>query len=176
MLRRVAIVRTDVLEELSASFIMVTRIGELGTTLPFLRIVRRLLVRANVVPSSPILVTLMKEAPSSSGTSVLSRATRRNIPEDTILHSHRCENLKSYIPNNWSVICMLRNGGGGHKQQTFFTLLLIAIQFCNFLQPVHDLRHVLFSILVFRTDSYEICDTAAPHYILLLTFVISKWL
>jgi hypothetical protein len=33
MLRRVALVRTDVSEELSASFIRVTRIGELGTTL-----------------------------------------------------------------------------------------------------------------------------------------------
>jgi hypothetical protein len=33
MLRRVALVRTDVSEELSASFIMVTRIGEVGTTL-----------------------------------------------------------------------------------------------------------------------------------------------
>jgi hypothetical protein len=33
MLRRVALVRTDVSEELSASFIRVTRIGELATTL-----------------------------------------------------------------------------------------------------------------------------------------------
>jgi hypothetical protein len=33
MLRRVALVSTDVSEELSASFIRVTRIGELGTML-----------------------------------------------------------------------------------------------------------------------------------------------
>jgi hypothetical protein len=50
MLRRVALVRTDVSEELSAS-----------------------------------------------QTSVITRATRHNISEDDILHSHRRENLKSYI-------------------------------------------------------------------------------
>jgi hypothetical protein len=72
MLCRVALARTDVSEELRASFISVTRIGELGTKLAV----------TSVVTSSLILVILMKEELSSSETSVLTRATRRNIPED----------------------------------------------------------------------------------------------
>jgi hypothetical protein len=65
MLRHVTLVRTEVSEEISASFIKVTRIGDLGTMLAVTSSVRLLLVTASVVPSSPILVTLMKKALSS---------------------------------------------------------------------------------------------------------------
>jgi hypothetical protein len=57
----------------------------------------RLLVTADIVPSSLILVTLIMEAQGSSETSVLTRATRRSAQEDDILPSRCRENLKSDI-------------------------------------------------------------------------------
>jgi hypothetical protein len=64
--------------------------------LVLLRSVLRLLVTANVAPSSSIFVIVMTDAIRSSETSVLTRATRRDILEDGNLHSHRRDNLKSY--------------------------------------------------------------------------------
>jgi hypothetical protein len=93
ILRCVARVRTDVSGESDPSQIGVS-ISELETTLAvtsnrstlpihsILCSVHRLLVTAKVVPSSPILVTLMMGTLRSSETSVLTRATQRNIPED----------------------------------------------------------------------------------------------
>jgi hypothetical protein len=104
MLCRVALTGIDVSEETSASIIRVTRIREAGIT-PAINSNRRklrrntmyyfqyfssqrawLLVTANVVPSSPLLVTIMMQALSSSETPVLTRVTRRNVPEYGILH------------------------------------------------------------------------------------------
>jgi hypothetical protein len=71
MLRHVALVRTDVSEELSAYNITVTSVGELGTALA---------VTSN------------------------RRTTRRYIPEDTILHSHRHEIIRSYrVLTGWTL-------------------------------------------------------------------------
>jgi hypothetical protein len=98
----VALVRIGVSEECIGSIIRKTRMGELGrSAVTILRSVLQLLVTANVVPSSQILVTLMMEKICFFETSVLTRATRHNISEDGILHCFRRENLKSYNEPNY---------------------------------------------------------------------------
>jgi hypothetical protein len=67
----------------------------------FLCSVRRLLVAASVVPSSPILVTRMNEALGSSETSLL-QEPHGNIPEDTILQ-FVCSSRKLLYQNNKSL-------------------------------------------------------------------------
>jgi hypothetical protein len=96
--------KNRVLKECIASIVMVKRIDELGIALAvtseeilFLHSVLQVLGTANVVLSSTILVTLNLEKISSSETSALTRAMRRHIPEEGILHSHLCENLKAYM-------------------------------------------------------------------------------
>jgi hypothetical protein len=81
MLRREALVRSDVYEECIFSIFRVPRIDDLI----FLSSKLQLMVTANVVSISPTLVTLITEELRSSETSVRTRVKRHNIQEDGIL-------------------------------------------------------------------------------------------
>jgi hypothetical protein len=110
MLRRVVLVRTDVSEEPSVSFIRVTRIGELGTSPTQAATINRRTLRRNTKYFTDFC------HPHEGGAMFLRnvgsyKSQRRNIPEDTILHSHRRENLKSYKQNKQLPVKFVRKGG-----------------------------------------------------------------
>jgi hypothetical protein len=105
----VALVRTDVSQEYIASIIKVTKISHLGTTLAVTSnrsTLRPLLVTANGVPRSLILVALKMDVIRSSETSVLTTATRRHISEEDILRSQNHENIKSQIK---CIFCLIQS-------------------------------------------------------------------
>jgi hypothetical protein len=93
MLRRVALVRTEVSEEYSTPLLLMLFLA---------------------------LVTLMMEALHSSETSILTRVTRCNIPEDAILHSHRRDHLKSYIA--WFVLFLSSQVHSSHMYHLIIRL------------------------------------------------------
>jgi hypothetical protein len=93
----------------------------------------RLLVAACVVPSSPIFVTLMKEAPGSSETSVFTRATWCNNPEDTILHYVESYMLRSSMKFGFSSSCkhISRNRNMRSEKETRLLLLPTHKEHCH---------------------------------------------
>jgi hypothetical protein len=120
MLRRVALARTDVLEECTASVIRVTRIGELGTTLAATSNSSTLRRKKKSGFSffaacfgcqflSTFLVRRL--SPDDGGDTfserpVLTRATRRHIPEDDILLQRlRLKyRVEDFHPSGWCAV------------------------------------------------------------------------
>jgi hypothetical protein len=85
----VLVERIEVSEDCIAYIVREKGIDELGETR---------------LPSSLIIFTTIHKAKCYSETPVYTGSKRRHIPEDGILHSRRCENLKSYIAlHGWAL-------------------------------------------------------------------------
>jgi hypothetical protein len=109
MLRRAALVRTDVSEERSASFIRTTRTGKLGRSLlRNIRSVRRLLVTASVVHSSPILSPCWKKLYGSPKRPFLKEphgVTSQKTPLFTSSYIIYIISFPLPLVNIWSFVC-----------------------------------------------------------------------
>jgi hypothetical protein len=103
--------------------------------------VRPLLVKANV-PSSPIPVTLMMEALSSSETSAFARATRRNFPEDAAVNT---SNLT--------------------QRTTFFELPIFCLQFKISLKRLNTICHVRMGDVRLAREMFPLILNEAEQFV-----------
>jgi hypothetical protein len=101
---------------------------------------RRLLVTANVVPSSSVIVTLKMKALHSSETSVLTRSTRRNVPEESVLGVMNCLRLIFYVEQYWSMAstCNPVKLGLVQREDKYFWLRLYNGLLFNILFPCSE--------------------------------------